>query len=195
LNYTNDGGKIASCCAVSDRKLLNSCGVADTYTFLTNTWNTLLESYQQRVYKNTLATVKCQIQQVENPAPAVVISMEAAVVDNTILLDYMTSEVALEEPEIGSTDPKIRIDNNSMYDELRFGMPGDSRNYEDEAEESDERNDIPTASWRRWAVTELNRFDMGTSDADGYNGKDADDVDEEEEALYADGESTQKVEG
>jgi len=82
-----------------------------------------------------------------------------------------------------------------MYDELRFGMRGDSRNYEDEAEESDERNDIPTASWRRWAVTELNRFDMGTSDADGYDGKDADDVDEEEEALYADGESTQKVEG
>jgi hypothetical protein len=73
--------------------------------------------------------------------------MEAAVVDNTILLDYMTSGVALEEPEIGSTDPNIRIDNNCMYDELRFGMPGDSRNYEDEAEESDEHNDIPTASW------------------------------------------------
>jgi hypothetical protein len=44
-------------------------------------------------------------------------------------------------------------------------------------------------------MTELNRFNMGTSDADGYDGKDADDVDEEQEALYADGESAQKVEG
>jgi len=47
-----------------------------------NTWNTLPESYQQRVYNNTLATVKHQIQQAENPTPAVVISMEAARVDN-----------------------------------------------------------------------------------------------------------------
>jgi len=106
------------------RKLLTSPGVADTYTFLMNTWNTLPESYQQRVYKNTLATVKRQIQPVENPTPAEVISVEAAHVDNAILLDYLTSKVALEEPQIESTDPNMPIDNNCTDDELHFGMPG-----------------------------------------------------------------------
>jgi len=84
FNYKNDSGNNASCCAATGRKLLTSPGVADTYTFLMNTWNTLPESYQQRVYKNTLAIVKRQIQQAENPTPAVVISVEAARVDNTI---------------------------------------------------------------------------------------------------------------
>jgi hypothetical protein len=37
---------------------------------------------------------------VENPTPAVVIRVEAARFDNAILLDYLTSEVVLEEPEI-----------------------------------------------------------------------------------------------
>jgi len=64
------------------------------------------------VYKNTLATVKGQIQQAENQTPAVVISMEAVWVDNPILRDYLTSKVALVEPEIGSTDPNIPIHNN-----------------------------------------------------------------------------------
>jgi hypothetical protein len=112
FNCKNDGGKIASCSAVTGRKLLTSSGIADTYTFLMNTWNTLPESYQQRVYNNTLATVKCQIQQAENPTPAVVIRVEAVHVDNAMLLDYLTFEVALEEPEIGSTDPNIPIGNN-----------------------------------------------------------------------------------
>jgi hypothetical protein len=48
----------------------------------------LPESYQQRVYNNTVTTVQCRIQQAENPTPAVVISVEAACVDNAILLDY-----------------------------------------------------------------------------------------------------------
>jgi len=146
LNRKNDGGKIASCCAVTGRKLLTSPGVADTYTFLMNTWNTLPESYQQRVYNNTLATVKRQIQQAENPTPAVVISVEAARVDNDILPDYLASEVALEEPEIGTTDPNIPIDNNCTDDELHFRMPGGSGDYEDEGDESDNRDAIPTAS-------------------------------------------------
>jgi hypothetical protein len=51
-----------------------------------NTWNTPTESYQQRVYTNTLAAVKRQIHQAENPPPAVVISVEAAHVRNAILL-------------------------------------------------------------------------------------------------------------
>jgi hypothetical protein len=77
-----------------------------------NTWNILPESYQQRVYKNTLAAVKCQIQKAENPIPAVVITLEAARVDNGIHLDYLTYQVALPEPEIRSTNPNIPIGNN-----------------------------------------------------------------------------------
>jgi len=196
FNYMDDAGKNASFCAATGRKLLTSPGLADTYAFLMNTWNTLLESYQQRVYNNTLATVKRQIQQAENPTPAVVISLEAAHVDNAILLDYLTSEVALKEPEIGSTDPIIPIDNNCMDDELHFGMPGGSGDYEDEGHESDMRDAIPTASRRRWPTTELDRFDLGTSDVDGYEGEDGDDAyaDEEEEASQANDGSTQNVE-
>jgi len=78
FNYKNNSGMIAYCCAVTGCKLFTSPGIADTYTFLMNTWNTLPESYQQRVYKNTLATVKREIQRLENPMPAVVISVEAA---------------------------------------------------------------------------------------------------------------------
>jgi hypothetical protein len=97
FNYMNDGGMISSYCAVTGHKLLTSPGIADTYTLLMNTWNTLPESCHQRVYKSTLATVKCWIQQAENPTPAVVISVEAAIVDNVIVLDYSTSEVAHEQ--------------------------------------------------------------------------------------------------
>jgi len=148
------------------------------------------------VYKNTLATVKHQIQQAENPTPAEVISVEAARVENAILLDYLTSEVALEEPEIGSTDPNIPIDNNCTDDELHFGMPGGSGEYEDEGDESDECDAIPTTSRQRRPATELERFDLGTSDVDGYEGDNGDDADadEEEEALLADDGSTQNVE-
>jgi len=158
-----------------------------------NTWNTLPESYQQRVYNNTLATVKHQIQQAENPTPAVVISVKAARVDNAILLDYLNLEVALEEPEIGSTDLNIAIDNNCTDDKLHFGMPGGSGDFEDEGDESDA---IPTASRQRRAATELERFDLGTSDVDGYEGEDGDDVDadEEEEPSQAEDGSTQNVE-
>jgi hypothetical protein len=193
FNRVNDSGKIASTWAVTGRKLLTPPRVTDTYTLLMNTWNTLPGSYQQRVYNNTLATVKRQIQQVENPTPAVVISMEAARVDNAILLDYLTSEVALEEPEIRSTDPNIPIHNNSTDEELHFGMPGGSGDFEDEGDESDA---IPTASRRRWAATELEMFDLGTSDVNGYEGEDGDeaDVNEEEEASQADDGSTQNVE-
>jgi hypothetical protein len=154
--------------------LLTSPGVADQYTFLMNTWNTLPDCYQQRVYNNTLATVKRQIQKAENPTSAVVISVEAVHVDNAILLDNLTSEVALEEPEIGSTDPNIPIDNNCTDDELHFGLPGGSGNFENEGDESDA---IHMASRRRRAATELERFDLGTSDVDWYEGEDGDDAD------------------
>jgi len=106
--------------------MFSSPGIADTYTLLMNTLNTLQESYQQSVYENTLATVKRRIQQAENPTPAEVISTEAVHVVNAILVDDFTSEVALEEHEIGSTDPNIPTDNNCTDDELYFGMPGGS---------------------------------------------------------------------
>jgi len=75
-------------------------------------------------------------------------------------------------------------------------MPGGSGEYEDEGDKSDERDAIPTASQRRRPVTELERFDLGISDVDGYEGNDGDDADadEEEEASLADDVSTQDVE-
>jgi hypothetical protein len=127
----NDGGKNTCCCAATGHKLLTSPSVADTYTFLINTRNTLPESYQQRVYNNILATVKRQIQLVENPTPAVVIRVEAARDDYAIHLDFLASRVALEEPQIGCTDPNIPIGNYCMDDKPHFGMPGGSRDYED----------------------------------------------------------------
>jgi hypothetical protein len=65
-----------------------------------NPWNTLPESYQPRVYIFTLATVNHQIQMAGNPMPVVVISVEPEHVDNAILLDYLSTKVALQEPEI-----------------------------------------------------------------------------------------------
>jgi hypothetical protein len=104
----------------------------------------------------------------------VVICVEAPPVDNAILLDHLTSEVALEEPEIGSTDSNIPIDNNRPDDEPHFGMPGGSGDFEDEGNDSDA---IPTTSRRRLVATELERFDLGTCDVDRYEGEDGDDAD------------------
>jgi len=192
FNYKNDSGKNASCFAATGRKLLTSPGVADTYAFLINTWNSLPERYQQRVYNKILTTVKRQIQQAENPTPAVVISVEAALVDNAILLEYLTSEVALEEAEIRSTDPIIPIYNHGKDDKLDFGMPAGSGDYEDEGDESAVNYAIPTASRRRWPMTELQRFDLRTSDPDGYEGEDGDDAyaHKEEAASQSDNGST-----
>jgi hypothetical protein len=138
------------------------------------------------VYYNTLATVKCQIQQAENPMPAVVISLEAARVDNAVHLDYSTSEMALEKPEIGNTDRNIPIDKHCMVDKVEFGMPGGSGVNEDDGDESDDRDAIPTASRRQRPATDLARFDLETSDVAGYEGEDGDDAaadaDEDEEA-------------
>jgi len=153
FNCKNDGGKNASCCATTGRKLLTSPGVADTYTFLMIIWKTLPESYQQRVYNKTLATVKHQIQPAENPTHAVVISVQAARVDNAILLDYLISEVALEKPKIRRTDLDILMDNNYPDHELHFGIPGGSWDYQDAGEESDERVHIATANLSRHPAT------------------------------------------
>jgi hypothetical protein len=99
--------------------------------------------------------------------PAMVISVEAVRVDNAILLDYLASKVALEEPEIGSTDQNIPIDNNCTDDELHFGMPGGSGDYQDEGDDSDDHDAIPTTSRRRRPATQLEQFGLETSDIDG----------------------------
>ena len=78
--------------------------------------------------------------------PAVIISVEATWVDNDILLDYLTSDVALEKAETGSTDPNMPVVNTCTDDELHFGMPGGTRDHCDEGHERDKRNAIPTAS-------------------------------------------------
>jgi len=143
LNCKNDGCKIASSCAETGHKLLTLLCVAVMYTFLINTWNTLPESYQQRVYNITVPTVKHQIQKAENSTPAVVISAEAMRVNNAIHLYYLTSEMAVEEAEIGSTDPNILTGNNCTDDKLHFGMPEGSGNFE---VEGDKRDAICTAS-------------------------------------------------
>jgi hypothetical protein len=146
FNYMNEGGKNASCCAPTGRKLLTSPGIADTDTLSMITWNTLPESKQQSVYKYTLATVESQILQTENRTPAMVLRMEAAGVFNAILLDYLTPEVAHEEPPIRTTDRNIPIDDISTDDELHFGRPGGNSDYDDERDESDEHDAIPTTS-------------------------------------------------
>jgi hypothetical protein len=89
-----------------------------------NTWNALPVSYKQRVYKNTLATVKRQSQQADSPTPGKVIGTEAAYVANSILLDYFSCKVVHKEPEIGSTYHNIPKDNYCIDDKLDFGMPG-----------------------------------------------------------------------
>jgi hypothetical protein len=158
-----------------------------------NTWTKLPESYQQRLYQNTLATVKHKIKRAENPTTAIVSSMEAVHVANLILLDYFTPEVPLEEPEIGWTDLNVSIDNNCTDDQLHFGMPGDRGDYEVKADKSDKSNAIPTTSQRRRAATELVRFALGTSDEDGYGCKHGNDVDDEQDASQPDDGSAKNV--
>ena len=106
--------------------------------------------------------------------------------------------MALEEPDIGSTDPNIPIVNHCTDDELHFGLPRSSGDYEEEGDGSDKRDDIPTASLQRRPATELEKFDLGTSDIDRHEGEDGDDADadadEKEEASPADDGSMQNVE-
>jgi hypothetical protein len=128
----------------------------------------------------------------------VVISVEAACVNNAILLNWLTSKVVLQEPEIRSTDRNIPIDKDSTNDQLHFGMPGGSGDDEEEAEASDVCDAIPTISLQRWPATEFERFNLGSCDFDGYEGQDGDDghvdADVEEQTLQADDGSTQNVE-
>jgi len=91
--------------------------------------------------------------------------------------------VALEEPEIRSTDPNIPIDNNWTNNEGQFRMPGGSTDQEHEGDESSVRNATPAARQRRWPATEFERFYLGTNDVDGYEGEDSDNADADEAKL------------
>jgi len=114
----------ASCHNATDCKLLTLPGIAATYTLLLNICDTVLESNKQRVYTNTHATAKHQIQLAGSPMPAMVISMKAARDHNSSPLDYLTSKVAHEEPEIRRADANILIDNNCTHTERHSGLPG-----------------------------------------------------------------------
>jgi hypothetical protein len=76
------------------------------------------------VYYNHLANVKRQIQQAENLNPVMAISLDVAPVHNASIYDNLTSELALEQRAIRSTETDIPIDINCMDDEQHFGMPG-----------------------------------------------------------------------
>jgi hypothetical protein len=52
FNYNNNSGQNESCCPTS-HCMLTLPGVADMYTLLLNSWNTLPESHQQSVYKHS----------------------------------------------------------------------------------------------------------------------------------------------
>jgi len=197
FNYKNNRcGKNTSCCAATGRRLLTAPGIADRYIFLMNAWNTQQESYHPRVYNNTLSTVKCQIQQVENPMPAESISTDAACIANPNLLDYLTSEVVLENPDIASTDPNIPINNNCTDDELPFWMPGVLEDYDDEGDIIATSDAIHTISWRRGAATDFKGFNLVSSDGIRYKSDDCDnaDSDEEDAALQADNGLMQNLE-
>jgi hypothetical protein len=83
-----------------------------------------------------------------------------------------------------------------MEDQLNFGMPLGSGDYQDEGDESDMCKVISTACRRQWLMTELQRFDLGNSNVNEYEGKDRNkaDADEEQEPSLGDDGSTQNLE-
>jgi len=121
----------------------------------------------------------------------------AAHVANSILLDHLTCEVLREEADIVRTDRNIPIGNNCTYDELYIGMPAGSGDYEDGGDESNQRDAVPTTSWRRRPAPELERFDHRTRNVDSNEGEDGPDadanVDEQQDASHANGGSMQNV--
>jgi len=192
----NDGVQKAASCTAMGRKLLTLPGIAVRYTFLMNTWNRLLESYQQRVYTNSSATVNHPIQQAENPMPAELLSTEAVSVDIASLLHDLTSEVVVEKSEIRSIDPNFVMNTNCMDAKFHFRMPGGSEDNEDERDEIDKRDAFPTVSQSQWATTDLKSFELETSAGDGCECYNTDDVnvDAEQDASQAADGSTHKLE-
>jgi len=57
----------------------------------------------------------------------------------------LTSDLALEDPEIGNTDPNIPIYYNCTDDEVYFGMLWGCEEYDDERDEIDKSDAIANA--------------------------------------------------
>jgi len=87
------------------------------------------------------------------------------------------------------------MDNNCTDDKLQFGMPGDCGDYDDEGDEIDESDAIPTAGRRRRVTTELERFVLGTGDVEWYESDNGDNADaaKQGDASQADGRLTQTL--
>jgi len=68
--------------------------------------------------------------------PAMDISKGAVHVDNAILGDDLTWEVALEKHKIRNRNQNFRIGNNCMDDGKSLGIPGGSFVYADESDET-----------------------------------------------------------
>jgi hypothetical protein len=75
-------------------------------------------------------------------------------------------------------------------------MPGCSGDHQDDGDDSDDAVAIASSSRRQLPATELDMFDLVSSDVDGCVCEDGDDTDadEEEEASQGDDRSTQNVE-
>ena len=84
---------------------------------------------------------------------------------------------------------------NCTNDDLLLRIRGGSDDCDDEGDEIDKSDAIPTTSQRRWAATELDRFDLETSDVDGYERDDGNDADADQgkQASQADDGSTQNL--
>jgi hypothetical protein len=84
-----------------------------------------------------------------------------------------------------------------MHEKIHFGMSGGCEDYVNEGAKIDNRDAIPTASRRRYAATELEWFDLGTSDVERYEGDNGNNLDadanEEEEASQSDDGLTQTL--
>ena len=70
-------------------------------------------------------------------------------------------------------------------------IPGGSWDLDDAGDEGDA---IPSSSGRWLAASELERFDLGTRDVDGYGSEDSNNADPADEALEGNDGSTQNVE-
>jgi hypothetical protein len=100
--------------------------------------------------------------------PAVFIYVKGAFMDNAILLEYLTSNVAVTKPEIGCTHITVMVNSQFRDDKLYIWMAGDSGDFENDGDTIKELNAFPTPSLRRLTITEHESFYMGNGDIQGY---------------------------
>jgi hypothetical protein len=81
--------------------------------------------------------------------PVTILHVEAGCIDNAAHLDYLTTKLQLEKPEIRSTDLNIPNDNNCTDNVRHFWIPAGSGDYTDKSDTTGEGKDIPTTSQPR----------------------------------------------